>query len=77
MRRRRDRFGRCTYRPQYTRARQACQWCGQQNAACLTGGRARLYQITSEHDDGRTNEVRGVFCSWACAESYHDTTLAH
>ncbi len=49
-----------------------CSWCSQ-----TAWPRHPLYQIRVESDGGRSNVIRGQFCSWADAEAYHDTRFDH
>ena len=49
-----------------------CGWCGSEKAT--PKGRKYLYQYWIEKDsqNGRRNEIRGLFCSASCMRSYHD-----
>lgn len=66
MRRRRDSFGRQTFVPHVLRIG-SCDWCGRED---------RVYSVRVEQDSGREGSVRGVFCSWDCAEAYHEVEFA-
>jgi hypothetical protein len=76
MRRRRDPFARVTYIPvvntHYPNASPTCIECGTRAQR-----RHPLYLIRIESDDGsRSNEMTaGVFCSWSCAEAFHDARI--
>lgn len=73
MRARRDPFARHTLRPVplTTPRPDGCAWCGQRAQP-----RRPLYHIRHEPDTGRATFHSGAFCSWACAEAYHDQRLA-
>lgn len=42
-----------------------CQWCGQSRKS------SKLFRYWVESDGGRSSEVRGLFCSKSCCNSYH------
>lgn len=65
MRQRRDPFARITYVPRRAGQR-ACTWCGMPR---------RVSAVQIESDGGSVNELRGYFCSWTCAEAYHDAPI--
>jgi hypothetical protein len=74
MRSRRDPFARVTY----TTKRQphgSCDWCGRGESLDGSGTEVKAYVVSEEHDGGRQSNI-GTFCSWSCAESYHDTRIA-
>lgn len=62
MKRRRDPFARENYIPERIDGID-CSWCGCRPA----------YRIRIEPDAGRDAYVKGQFCSWSCAETYHVT----
>ena len=65
MRSRRDPFARASYVP--TRQKHGtCQWCGTDH---------RVFAVRQESDGGRSSNI-GEFCSWSCAETYHDQRIA-
>lgn len=72
MRQRRDPFARESYRPRAIAQAQggSCGWCGQTSYP-----RHPLYIICIERDGSRDDDMRGKFCSWDCAESYHGTRI--
>lgn len=76
MRSRRLPFARCTYTPVVvartgdTGVASSCSWCGARPAP-----RRPIYDVMVEPDAGRRSGLDGHFCSWACAESYHDSRL--
>jgi hypothetical protein len=75
MRRRRDPFARMTYVPvvntRYPDASPTCIECGQPAQP-----RRPLYMIKIESDQNNRDYVmRGTFCSWSCAESFHDAQI--
>jgi hypothetical protein len=76
MRRRRDPFARETLVPVIESTfphTLGCSWCGQPAAK-----RRPLYMIQVDRD-ASTREpacMRGVFCSWDCAEAYTGGRLA-
>lgn len=66
MRRRRDPFARESYIPE--RVDEECSWCPADSR--------RVYRIRIERDGGRDACIDGQFCSWACAENYHNAKIA-
>jgi hypothetical protein len=47
-----------------------CLWCGAKPEP-----RRPIYKIDAQSDGGRSWMLDGAFCSWACAESYHDVRI--
>mgnify|MGYP001590499053 FL=1 len=64
MKRRRDPFARESYIPELVDGE--CWWCPDTR---------RAYRIRIEPDSGRETYIKGRFCSWTCAESYHNTKI--
>ena len=63
MKCRRDSFARESYIPE--RMKGDCSFCGRQSA----------YRIRVEPDGGRDVYIKGQFCSWSCAEHYHNVKI--
>jgi hypothetical protein len=73
MRQRRDPFARVTYVPNPADAPgQKCVWCG---GTRTIHGKARVWSITLESDSGRRTPLDGVYCTWLCAEAYHNDPI--
>ena len=47
---------------------QTCDFCGQARKIKSTN---LLYTYQIEHDGGRKESIRGLFCSIGCMRSYH------
>ena len=43
-----------------------CDWCGSQNRY------GKVWEYRIETDGGRSNPVRGKFCSISCLHAFHD-----
>jgi len=65
MRQRRDPFARQTLVP--------VRQLGAECAEC--GDTRRVYGVRLDSDGGRTDTLKGSFCSWACAEAYQGVRL--
>ena len=43
-----------------------CDFCGNQNKY------KKVWKYHAESDAGRTNEIKGIFCSLGCLNNYHN-----
>ena len=48
-----------------------CSWCGNYVAYNQVKRIGKLFAYTVEHDAGRREPIKGLFCSIGCMRSYH------
>jgi hypothetical protein len=61
----RDPFARTALFSSKVATQKTCDWCGQNN-------KGYLYCYTVEHDAGRKETVKGLFCCVGCMRDYHE-----
>lgn len=61
----RNPFARTETHRELVETKNGCSYCGS------TRKSGKLFQYRTEHDGGRKETHRGLFCSIACHDSYH------